>query len=64
MRGGRKRSLEVNFDGDGNDGNILHNAKLALRSRMRKPWLWYGVGFTVKKPFGSIDGIFEPDPED
>lgn len=56
----RNRKLKVEFDGDANGGNIRNNAIGALRKRMRKPWLWYGVGFLVHKPFEQIEGIFEP----
>lgn len=58
----RMRSLSITFDGGADDGNIRENAIRALRCAMRKPWLWYGVGFTIRKPFGTLTGVFEEVP--
>ncbi len=60
MPGGRQRTISVKFDADEGNGNIRENAIFALRQRMRKQYLWYGVGFIVHKPFNTtIEGVFE-----
>lgn len=55
----KKRKIIVKFDGDEDNGNIKENAIKALYKRMKKPWLWYGVGFVIYKPFGTLEGVFE-----
>ena len=55
----RSRKITAEFDGNEGNGNIRENAIKSLRKRMRKPWLWYGVGFIIHKPFGTLEGVFE-----
>lgn len=52
MMNGRSRSIEFNYNPGTNDP-VKHGLAL-LRKRMRKPCLWYGVGYKVR----ALDGIY------
>lgn len=53
----RTREVSVHFDGL---GDAVGKGLIALRKKIRKPRLWYGVSFTVVSPLGQkVSGVFE-----
>lgn len=55
-----KRHRKIEFYYDGADGETQELGVKALRKRLRKPYLWYGVGYEILTPLGMrIQGTFE-----
>lgn len=56
---GRDMMVEGVFDGA---GDLLEKAHMEILRRLRKPWLWYGVGFWIHTPLGQrVEVVLGPD---
>lgn len=55
---GSKRVIRGFFEGHGED--LVARCQLELNYKLRKPWMWYGVGITITTPLGQkIERLIE-----
>lgn len=58
VRSGNERVIHGFFEGHGED--VVARCQLELNYKLKKPWIWYGVGITITTPLGQkIERIIE-----
>ena len=56
---GTRRVINGFFEGAGED--IVARCQLELNYKLKKPWIWYGVGITITTPLGQkTERVIEP----